>query len=78
MAAASLVIQHIFFSFLFFLYSTFSIVVALGLSCPTAGGIFLGLGIELMSPVLAGSFLTTGPPGKSDTNLIWLKTSVSL
>ena len=37
-------------------------VVALGLSWPTVHGIFWGLGIEPMSSVLAGRFLTTGPP----------------
>ena len=37
-------------------------VVTLGLSWPTAHGIFWGLGIEPMSSVLAGRFLTTGPP----------------
>ena len=30
-----------------------------------ACGIFLGPGIKLMSPALAGRFLTNGPPGKS-------------
>ena len=43
-----------------------SVVVAHGLSCPMACGILVPrLGIEPMSPALAGKFLTTGPPGKS-------------
>ena len=41
-------------------------VEAHDLSCPAACGILVpGLGIEPVSPVLAGGFLTTGPPGKS-------------
>ena len=48
-----------------------SIVVAYGLSCPTACGILvLWPGIKPMSPVLQSEFLTAGPPGKS-----WLLTS---
>ena len=36
------------------------------LSCPVACGILVpGLGIEPVSPVLAGGFLTSGPQGKS-------------
>ena len=35
-------------------------------SCPVACGIFLGPGIEAIYPTLAGRFLTTGPPGKSN------------
>ena len=43
-----------------------SVVVAHGLSCPTACGILVPQpGIEPASPSLAGRFLTTGPPGKS-------------
>ena len=43
-----------------------SVVVTHGLSCPAACGIPVPrLGIEPMSPALAGRFLTTGPPGKS-------------
>ena len=43
-----------------------SVVAALGLSRPAAGGIFVPwLGIEPVSPALEGRFLTTGPPGKS-------------
>ena len=43
-----------------------SVVVAWDPSCPMACGILvLGSGIKSTSPVLAGRFLTTGPPGKS-------------
>ena len=42
-----------------------SVVVARGLSCPMAMWDLPGLGIEPVSPALAGRFLTTGPPGKS-------------
>ena len=44
-----------------------SVVVAHGLSCPKACGIFLTPrpGIEPESPAFEGEFLTTGPPGKS-------------
>ena len=45
--------------------NTRSVVVVHRLSCPTTCGIFPDPGIELVSPALAGSFLTTGPPGKS-------------
>ena len=38
--------------------------MAHGLTCSEACGIFPD-GIELMFPVLAGRFFTTGPPGKS-------------
>ena len=38
-----------------------------GLSCHTA---CLWTRIELMSPALAGGFLTTGPPGNSKNDLI--------
>ena len=34
------------------------------LSCPEACGIFSDQGVELVSLVLQGGFLTTGPPGK--------------
>ena len=43
-----------------------SAVVSYRLSCPTASGILVprpGIGPE--SPALAGGFLITGPPGKS-------------
>ena len=40
-------------------------VVAHGLSCPYGMWNLPGLGIEPMSPALAGRFLTTGPPEKS-------------
>ena len=43
-----------------------SVVVAHGLSCATGCGILVPQpGIEPTSPALAGGFLTTGPPGKS-------------
>ena len=43
-----------------------SVVVAYGLSCPSACGILVPQpGIELMSPALEGEFFTTGPWGKS-------------
>ena len=45
------------------LQSTGSVVVVPGLSCSTWN--LPGPGIKPMSPVLAGRFLTTGPPGKS-------------
>ena len=41
------------------------VAVVLGLSCPSAYGIFLDQGSEAVSPALAGGFLSTGPPGKS-------------
>ena len=46
------------------LWSTGSAVVARGLSCPKMGGIFLDHGLELVSTVLQGGVLITGPPGK--------------
>ena len=45
------------------LQSAGSVVVVHGLSCST--WYLPGPGIKPMSPVLAGRFLTTGPPGKS-------------
>ena len=43
-----------------------SLVVTHRLSCPLAYGILIPRpGIEPVSPVLEGRFLTTGPPGKS-------------
>ena len=42
-----------------------SVVVAKGLTCSVARGIFPDQGTEPMSPALAGGFLTTVPPGKS-------------
>ena len=43
-----------------------SVVVAHRLSCAVACGILVPIpGIELVSPALAGGFLTTGPPAKS-------------
>ena len=46
------------------LWSTGSIVVAHSLGCSTAWGNLPGSGIKFMSPVLAGGFFTTEPPGK--------------
>ena len=45
------------------LQSTGSVVVAHGLSCPATWDL-PGPGLELLSPALAGGFLTTAPPGK--------------
>ena len=43
-----------------------SVVVAHGLSCPTACEILVPqLGIKLASPAFQDGFYTTGPPGKS-------------
>ena len=43
-----------------------SLTVAHRLSCPAAYGILVPqAGIEPVSPVLEGGFLSTGPPGKS-------------
>ena len=47
-----------------------SVVVALGLSCSMACGIFLQPGIELVSPTLVVRFLFTEPPGKSRRYLL--------
>ena len=42
-----------------------SVVVVHGFSCPMAHGILVPRpGVEPVPPVLAGRFLTTGPPGK--------------
>ena len=46
------------------LLSTGSIVVAQGLSCSSACGIFPRSRIKPMSPALAGRFFITEPPGK--------------
>ena len=47
-------------------FNTGTLVVACGLSCPTACGISVPHpGIEPASPALLGRLLTTGPPGKS-------------
>ena len=46
------------------LSSTGSIVVAQGLSCSSACGIFPRSRIKPMSPALAGRFFITEPPGK--------------
>ena len=59
-AVASLVADHRLYSV------QASQVAAHDLSCPVACGILVpGLGIEPVSPVLAGGFLTSGPQGKS-------------
>ena len=43
----------------------FSLVMALGFSCPMACGILVsGPGVESMSPTPEGQFLITEPPGK--------------
>ena len=42
-----------------------SVVVAHGLSCPTAQGIFLDQGLNPCPPAMAGGFLNTGPLGRS-------------
>ena len=69
----------LFLFFLFFLFIFFFFFTALGLccshqafstahsfTCPEACGILVPQpGIEVMSPALKGSFLTTEPPGKS-------------
>ena len=48
-----------------------SVAVARRLSCPSACGILAPPGgIKPASPALEGRFLTTGPPGKSLSNLI--------
>ena len=47
------------------LQSTASVVVAQGLSCLNACGIFLDQESNLCPPALAGRFLTTRPSGKS-------------
>ena len=46
------------------LESTASVIVVQGLSCSEACGNLLRSGIEPVSPVLAGKFFTTEPPGK--------------
>ena len=42
-----------------------SVVVAHGLGCPAACGIFLDQGSEPVSPALSGRIFATGPPEKS-------------
>ena len=42
-----------------------SVVVAHRLNSPTAHGMVPDQGLNLLTPALAGGFLTTGPPGKS-------------
>ena len=45
-------------------HNTGAIVVAHGLSCSAAYGIFPDQGSNPVSPALAGGFFTTQPPGK--------------
>ena len=53
------------------LWTTGSAVVAHGLRCPVACGIFLDqAGIEPMSPALAGRVLTTGPAEESHNQFV--------
>ena len=47
-----------------------SVVVAHGLSCPVACGIFPEKGMKLVSLTLAGRSLISGPPGKSWTSVL--------
>ena len=49
--------------------STGSVVVAHRLSFSVACGTLLGSGIEPVSPILAGGFSTTEPPGRSPFNI---------
>ena len=52
--------------FFFFLFFSIYYLAASGLSFSAAGGILVcPPGIEPMSPVLQGGFLTSGPSGKS-------------
>ena len=57
------------------LQSTGSVVVAHGLSCPAARGIFPDRRLNLCPQQLAGGFLTTGPTGEVSRTL---KIGVSL
>ena len=50
-----------------------SVVVAHGLSCSEACGIFPGPGIEPVTPALAGRFFTTEPPGKPLPEVLKIK-----
>ena len=53
------------------LQHTGSLVVAHGLSCPTACGILVPRpGIEPTSPALEGGLLATGPRGKSPRSFL--------
>ena len=54
-----------------FLLEAASPIVEHRLGCPRASGIFPGQGsIKLMSPALAGRFLSTEPSGKSSEMLV--------
>ena len=46
-----------------------SVAVVPKLSCPEAGGLLPGQGLN-HSPALAGGFFATGPPGKSHHTLL--------
>ena len=63
---ASLVVEHRCWG------TQSSVVVADGLSCSEARGIFPDWGSNLWSPTLAGVFLTTGPPGKSHNSFLYV------
>ena len=52
-------------------YRAGSVAVVRRLSCPPAGGIFPGSGLEPVSLALTGRVLTTGTPEKSQ--IIFLK-----
>ena len=54
------------------LWSTSSVLLAYGLSCSEICGL-PGLGIESMSPALAGGFFTTEVPGKPKENLDYVQ-----
>ena len=59
------------------LRSTGSVVAEHGLSCPAACGILVPRpGIEPVSPVSAGGFLTTGPPGTSSNKVLNAQPSI--
>ena len=52
-----------------------SVVAVHGLSCSNGMWDLPGPGIEPVSPALAGGFLTTAPPGKSDGTVLILDCS---
>ena len=58
------------------LYRTGSVVVVRGLSCSVACGIFLDQGLNLCCLALAGGFLTTRPPGKSQRGGLLIMQSI--
>ena len=56
-----------------------SVVVAHGLRCPAAYGILVPwLGLEPTSAALESKFLTTGPPGKSQSSILELGQNYNL